>query len=88
MKAHRDGFSRFSVRSAWRGLPSVRLREAGDTVYRKTRATTSESFEKPPFRSPPRAAGGRRETLPMHCIACGSAPTRRRAEAISMGLHQ
>ena len=78
MKAHRDGFSRFSVRSAWRG----------DTVYRKTHATTSESLEKPPFRSPPRAAGGRRETLPMHRIACGSAPTRRGAEAISMGLHQ
>ena len=78
MKAHRDGFSRFSVRSAWRG----------DAVYRKPRATTSESLEKPPFRSPARAARGRRETLPMPRIARGSAPTRRRAEAISMGLHQ
>ena len=51
---------RFSVRSAWRG----------DTVYRKPRATTSEGLEKPPFRSPPRAAGGRREpaspSVPLH----------------------
>ena len=76
MKAHRDGFSRFSVRSAWRG----------DTVYRKTRATTSESLEKPPFRSLPRAADGRRETLTMPRIARGSAPTRRGAEAIYMCL--
>ena len=61
--------------------------QGGDTVYRKPRATTSEGLEKPPFRSPPRAAGGCRETSPMPRIAFGSAPPRRGAEAIYMGLY-
>ena len=63
--------------SAWRG----------DTVYRKPRATTSEGLEKPPFRLPPRAAGGRRETSLMPHIDFGSAPPRRSPEAIYMGLY-
>jgi hypothetical protein len=74
IETHIDDFSRFSVRSAWRG----------DTVYRKPRATTSEGLEKPPFRSPSRAAGGRRETSPMPRIAFGSAPPRRRAIWVSI----
>ena len=43
---HRDGFPRFSARSAWRG----------DAGHRKARATSSESLGKPPFRSPGRTA--------------------------------
>ena len=51
---HRDGFPRFSARSAWRG-------EAG---HRKPCApfksiVPSESLGKPPFRSVGRTAGGR-----------------------------
>ncbi len=47
---HRDGFPRFSARSAWRG----------DAGHRKARATPSASLGKPPFRSRGRTAGGRR----------------------------
>jgi len=72
---HRAGFRRFSVRSAWRG-------GAG---HREPRATLPESLGKPPFRSPGRTAGVRRETLTMHRIACGPPPARRIAQAISMG---
>ena len=70
---HRDGFPRFSARSAWRG----------DAGHRKARATPSESLGKPPFRSPGRTAGGCRKALPMSHIARGFPPTRRIAHAIS-----
>ena len=76
--AHRDGFPRFSARSAWRG----------DAGHRKARATPSESLGKPPFRSPGRTAGGRRKALPMSHIARGFPPTRRIAHAISRGHYQ
>ncbi len=77
---HRDGFPRFSARSAWRG-------EAG---HREPRATLPESprpqeLGKPPFRSRGRTAGGRREALTMLRFACGPPPARRIARAISMG---
>ena len=79
---HRDGFPRFSARSAWRG----------DAGHREPRATPSESLGKPPFRSRGRTAGVRREALPMTHIACGSPPARplgrRIARAISMSLYQ
>ncbi len=79
---HRDGFPRFSARSAWRG----------DAGHRKPCATPSESLGKPPFRSCRRTAGGRREALPMSRIARGFPPTcplaRRIACAISMGHYQ
>jgi hypothetical protein len=75
---HRDGFPRFSARSAWRG----------DAGHREPRATPSESLGKPPFRSRGRTAGVRREALPMPRIACGSPPARRIARAISMGHYQ
>ncbi len=52
---HRDGFPRFSARSAWRG----------DAGHRKPCATPSESLGKPPFRSRGRTAGGRRKALTM-----------------------
>ncbi len=81
---HRDGFPRLSARSAWRG----------DAGHREPRGTLSENpsleaWGKPPFRSPGRTAGGRREALTMPRIACGSPPARplarRIARAISMG---
>jgi hypothetical protein len=75
---HRDGFPRFSARSAWRG----------DAGHRKARATPSESLGKPPFRSPGRTAGGRRKALPMSHIARGFPPTRRIAHAISMSHYR
>jgi hypothetical protein len=80
---HRDGFPRFSARSAWRG----------DAGHREPRATLPESpgpqdSGKPPFRSCGRTAGGRREALTMPRIACGSPPARRIAHAISMGHYQ
>jgi hypothetical protein len=79
----RDGFPRFSARSAWRG-------GAG---HREPRATPSEcprpqDSGKPPFRSRGRTAGGRRKALTMPHIACGFPPTRRIARAISMGHYQ
>jgi hypothetical protein len=75
---HRDGFPRFSARSAWR-------RDAG---HRKARATPSENLGKPPFRSRGRTAGGRRKASPMSHIARGFPPTRRIAHAISMGHYR
>ena len=79
---HRDGFPRFSARSAWRG-------GAG---HREPRGTPPESpsleaWGKPPFRSPGRTVGGRREALTMPRIARGSPPARRIARAISMGQY-
>ena len=80
---HRDGFPRFSARSAWRG----------DAGHREPRGTPPESprleaWGKPPFRSPGRTAGVRREALTMPRIARGSPPARRIAQAISMGHYQ
>ena len=75
---HRDGFPRFSARSAWRG----------DAGHREPQATPPESLGKPPFRSPGRTAGGRREALTMPRIACGPPSARRIAHAISMGHYQ
>ncbi len=75
---HRDGFPRLSARSAWRG----------DAGHREPRGTLSENLGKPPFRSPGRTAGGRREALTMPRIACGPPPARRIAQAISMGHYQ
>ncbi len=80
---HRDGFPRFSARSAWRG-------GAG---HRKPRGTLSENpsleaWVKTPFRSPGRTAGVRREALTMPRIAFAPPPTRRIAQAISMGHYQ
>ncbi len=75
---HRDGFPRFSARSAWRG----------DAGHRKPCATPSESLGKPPFRSGRRTAGGRRKALTMSRNARGFPPTRRVACPISMGHYQ
>ena len=75
---HRDGFPRFSARSAWRS----------DAGHRKPCGTPSESLGKPPFRSVGRTAGGRRKALTMPGIARGFPPTRRIARAISMGHYQ
>ncbi len=88
---HRDGFPRFSARSAWRG----------DAGHRKPRAPSesygrSESLGKPPFRSRRRTGsgrmGGRRKALTMSRIARGFPPTRplarRIACTISMGHYQ
>jgi hypothetical protein len=72
---HRDGFPRFSARSA----------RCGDAVHRKACVTLSESLGKLPFRSRLRPVGVRRKTLTMHHIARGLSPTRRAADAISMG---
>ncbi len=77
---HRDGFPRFSARSAWRG----------DAGHREPCGTPPESprpqdLGKPPCRSRGRTAGVRREALPLSHIACGSPPARRIAHAISMG---
>ena len=78
---HRDGFPRFSARSAWRS----------DAAHRQPRATPSENLGKPP--SVARANRRvRREALPMTHIARGSPPARplgrRIARAISMGHYQ
>ena len=84
---HRDGFQRFSARSAWRGY-------AG---HREPRGTPPESpsleaWGKPPFRSRGRTAGVRREASTMPRIARGPPPARpmarRIAHAISMGHYQ
>ena len=79
---HRDGFPRFSARSAWRG-------GAG---HREPRATLPENLGKPPFRSRGRTAGVRREALTMPRIARGLPPARpmarRIAHAISRGHYQ
>ncbi len=72
---HRDGFPRFSARSACRG----------DAAHREARATLSESLGKPPFRSPMGTVGGRRKVLTMHRIACNFPPTRQSPWAIPMG---
>ncbi len=78
---HRDGIPRFSARSAWRG----------DAGHREPRGTLSENLGMPPFRSPGRTAGGRREALTMPRIARGSPPARpmarRIAHATSMGQY-
>ena len=71
---HRDGFPRFSARSAWRG----------DAVHRKPRATPSESLGKPPFRSRGRTAGGRRQALTMPRIARGLPAERHGIEVIDL----
>ncbi len=79
---HRDGFPRFSARSAWRG----------DAGHRKPCGTPSESLGKPPFRSRRRTGSGRpwgrRKALTMSRIAFGFPPTRRIACTISMGHYQ
>ncbi len=75
---HRDGFPRFSARSAWRG----------DAGHREPWATLSESLGKPPAVARANRQWTplrRREALPMSHIACGSPPARRIARAISMG---
>jgi hypothetical protein len=78
---HRDGFTRFSARSAWRG----------DVGHRKPRATPPESLGNPPSVARANRQGTplrRREALTMSRIACGSPPARRIARAISMGHYQ
>ncbi len=75
---HRDGFPRFSARSAWRG----------DAGHRKPWATPPESLGTPPFRSRGRTAGGRRKASTMSRIVRGFPPTRRIACPISMGHYQ
>ncbi len=84
---HRDGFPHasrlgFSARSAWRG----------DSGHRKPRGTPLESPGLKALGKPPPVARanrrGRRETLTMPRIACGSPPARRIAHAISMGHYQ
>ncbi len=71
----RDGFPRFSARTARRD----------DAVHRKPGSTPSESLGKTPVRSPQHLVGGRQKTLTMLHIACAFLPTRRNAEMISMG---
>ena len=83
---HRDGFPRFSVRSAWRG-------GAG---HREPRGTPPESPSLEAWGKPPPVARanrrGRRQALTMPRIARGSPPARpmarRIAHAISMGHYQ
>ncbi len=88
---HRDGFPRFSARSAWRG----------DAGHRKpcapsTSTGPSESLGKPPFRSRRRTAGGRRKASTMSRRTRGfpaarplARPVARRiACPISMGHYQ
>ncbi len=70
------------------GDPPGRRQAAGDAGHRKARATPSESLGTPPFRSRGRTAGGRGETSPMPHIARGLPPTRRIAQAISMGHYR
>ncbi len=78
---HRDGFPRFSARSAWRGGAGHREPRAPSTSI-----GPPEILGKPP--SVARAnRRGRREALPMSHIACGSPPVRRIARAISMGQY-
>ncbi len=78
IKTHRDGFPRLSGRSVRRG----------DAGPRETGATLSESLGKPPFRSPGRHAGVRRNVLTIPRIVGDDPPTRRAVPAISMGLYQ
>ncbi len=73
----RDGFPRFSARSAWRG----------DAGHREPCATPPESLGKPPSRSRGRTARRRREALPTRRVAGGPPPTRRIARAISRGQY-
>ena len=77
----RDGLPRLLARSVRRG----------DAQHRKACATQSyplaKSRGRPPFRSPPQPAGGRRKALPMMAIACAISPTRRTAETISRGRY-
>ncbi len=84
---HRDGFPRFSARSAWRGDAGHRKPCAPSESY-----GPSESLGKPPFRSGGRTAGGRRKALTMSRIARGFPPTRPVARPIacpsSMGHYQ
>ena len=77
IKTHREGLPWFSARRARRR----------DAAHRKAGGTTSESLDKPPYGSRPLFAGGRQEAQPMRCIARGSLPTRRKADAISMSLY-
>ncbi len=81
---HRDGFPRFSARSAWRG----------DVGHREPCAPSqshgpSESLGKPP---PVARAnrqgrpGGRRQALTMPRIACGFPPARPLARRIARGF--
>ncbi len=70
---HRDGFPRFSARSAWRGA-------AG---HRSPCVTPSESIGKPPFRSRRRPAGGRRKASTMSRRTRGFPPTRPMARRIA-----
>ncbi len=79
---HRDGFPRFSARSAWRG--GAGHREPRGTLPENPNL---EAWGKPPFRSRGRTAGGRREAVTMAPIARGSPPARRIARAISMGQY-
>ncbi len=72
---HRDGFSALSARSLCRG----------DAGHRETKATQSESAEKPPCRSSMGCVGGRQQALTMRRIAGGLLPTRQVPEAIPMG---
>ncbi len=76
----RDGFPRFSARSAWRG--GAGHREPRGTLPENPRP---QAWGMPPFRSRGRTAGVRREALTMPRIACGPPPARRIAHAISMG---
>ncbi len=64
---HRDGFPRFSARSAWRG--DARHRKPCGTPFENH--GPSESHGKPPFRSRPLIPGGRQEALTMPRIARG-----------------
>ncbi len=68
---HRDGFPRFSARSAWRGDAGHGKSWAPSQSY-----TPPESLGKPPFRSRGRTAGGRRKASTMSRIARGFPPTR------------
>ncbi len=77
----RDGFPRFSARSARRG--DAGHREACATLS----APLAESLGKPPFRSPVRPVGGRRKVLTMHRIDCDFPPARRVAWTIPMGYY-
>ena len=75
---HRDGLPGFSARSVRRG----------DAVHRKPCATLPENLGKPPFGSPMRPVGGRRNGLTMSRIAGAVPPTRRAAYAISRDQYQ
>ncbi len=72
---YRDDLPGFSARSVG----------CGDAGHHKARATPSEILDKPPFRSPARPLGGRRNALTKGHIARNFPPTRGTAHAISMG---